>query len=762
MIKPALLTLTAITFALQALTEPANSQISEFKITASDASTSSFFGKSVAIFGDYAVVGAYIDDEQGTFAGKAYIFKRSDTSWTEEVILLPAEVTNGDEFGISVAIYGDYAIVGARWDDDNGDNSGSAYIFKRSGTTWTQEVKLLASDGVAGDLFGHSVSIFGDYIVVGANGDDDNGDASGSAYVFKRNDTTWTEEAKLLASDGLIFDDFGYSVSLYGDYAIVGAKGHDELGNGSGSAYMFMRSGTTWTEQVELLASDGTLFDYFGYSVSLSSDHALIGAEGESDNGSGAGAVYLYNLTDSTLTGEVKLLASDGAAGDGFGSSVSISGDYILVGAWEDDDSANASGSAYLFNLSGTGWIEVDKFIAFDGAATNWFGESVSISGDYAIVGANGHSDNGGSSGAAYLYTGFITDGPPFVANPLMDIEVNEDFGSIIVALLDTVFDDPDLPNDNLSYFASVSSEIINSGVSEDTLRIFSVPDLNGMVKVVVTAVDDSSLTASDSFWVTVLPVEDDPTEFTLVFPLGDTLNTLLPVFTWNAALDADSADAIEYRLMISELESMESPVYTEITLDTSHTVSIPLTDDIKYYWTVSAKDTIVGQKLDYTTQVEPIFTNNCTSRGCHVPGNTGGGLNLEVGTSFGEITGSNTTANAPLVIPNDPDISPLIWKLEGVDNNGNNVFGSRMPFGGPFLSQSTVDIIRLWISEGANETVDDSSGQFSYSDTSSFLLDRQESPLAFSLISPEDESSIDSLRPLFSWDQSIDPDPRD
>jgi len=846
-------------FIYLVVSQTAYAQISEFKISASDASTSSFFGKSVAISGDYAVVGAYIDNEQGNFAGKAYIFKRSGTSWIEEEILLPAEVTTFDEFGISVSISGDYAIVGARWDDDLGENSGTAYIYKRTDTTWTQHTQLLASDGGAGDLFGHSVSISGDYIIVGANGDSINADGAGSAYIFKLTDSIWTEEAKISASDGLSFDSFGYSVSIYGDYALIGAKSHDERGNGAGAAYMFMRSGTTWTLQAELLASDGTLFDYFGHSVSLSADHAVIGAIGEDEISSESGAAYVFKLIDSTWTEEVKLLASDGAFEDQFGSSVSISGDYFIVGAWEDDDSANASGSAYLFNLSDTGWVEVEKFNASDAAATDWFGESVSISDGYAFVGANGHSDFGGSSGSAYFYSGYFSHEPfvanqimdieldedfgsimvalldtvfddqnlpndsllytvsvtsglitatvagdslwlfsvadsngmaevvvtatddsslsvsdtffvivlpvndaPFVENPIPDFEEDEDFGSIIVALLDTVFGDPDLPNDSLLYTVSVTSGLITASVSGDSLWLFSVTDLNGMAEIVVTVTDNSSISVSDSFNVTILPVGDDPSRFSLTFPLGDTLNTLQPTFSWHPAVDPDGGDVIEYQISISTSETMESPIYTESLSDTFHTINVQLTDDIKYYWSISANTTTVNPKLDYQTQIEPIFTNNCTSRGCHVSSNTGGGLNLQVGTSFGEITGASTTDNAPLVIAGNPDISPLIWKLEGEDNNGANVFGSRMPFGGPFLSNSTINSIRQWISEGANPFADDSSGGFSFSDTSYFLIDKQESPQAFSLISPADGSSIDTLRPLFRWEESVDPDPRD
>ena len=523
----------------------AYAQISEFEITASDASTSSFFGKSVAISGDYAVVGAYIDDEQGTFAGKAYIFERNGSSWIENSILLPAEVTNGDEFGISVSISGDYAIVGARWDDDLGENSGTAYIFKRSDTTWTQHTQLLASDGAAGDLFGHSVSIYGDYILVGANGDSVNADGAGSAYIFKRNDTTWTEEAKIIASDGASYDSFGHSVSIFGDYALIGARSHDEFGNGAGAAYMFMRSGTTWTEQSELHASDGTLFDWFGHSVSLSADHAVIGAPGENENGGESGAAYVFKLTDSTWTEEVKLIASDGAFEDQFGTSVSISGDYILAGAFEDDDNGSNSGSAFLFNLSDTGWVEVEKFLASDGGVNDWMGESVSISGGYAFVGANGHSENGGGSGSAYIYSGY-TQHDPFVASHINDIMLVEDFGSYFVALLDTVFDDPDLPNDSLRYSFTFSSELVTATVSGDSLWLFSVADLIGSAEVVVIATDDSSISVNDTFLVTIQQENDPP----LLSDLPDVIfdedeSTVVYLSDWFAFVyDPDDADS--------------------------------------------------------------------------------------------------------------------------------------------------------------------------------------------------------------------------
>jgi len=275
----------------------------------------------------------------------------SNNVWLEQSKLLASDGAKEDWFGLSVSIDGDYALIGAYGDDDYGDYSGSAYVFKRDGTTWTQEAKLLASDGADGDYFGCSVSIDGDYALIGAYGDDDNGDYSGSAHVFKRDGTTWTQEAKLLASDGAYTDCFGCSVSIDGDYALIGAIGDDDNGASSGSAYVFKRTGTSWSEEAKLLPSDGAKEDWFGLSVSIDGDYALIGASTNWIN-AGTGSAYVFKRDGTTWTQEAKLLASDGADGDYFGKSVSIDGDYALIGAYGDDDNGADSGSAYVFKKS--------------------------------------------------------------------------------------------------------------------------------------------------------------------------------------------------------------------------------------------------------------------------------------------------------------------------------------------------------------------------------------------------------------------------
>jgi hypothetical protein len=401
------------------------------KLLASDGAAGDKFGYSVSTSGDSAIAGAQGDDDNGSYSGSAYIFKRDGTSWIQQAKLIASDGADSDSFGCSVSISGDLAIVGAEGDDDNGSGSGSAYIFKWNGTSWVEQQKLLASDGAAYDYFGWSVSISGDLAIVGAYGDDDNGSLSGSAYIFKWDGTSWVEQAKLLPSDGAAYDYFGWSVSISGDLAIVGAFYDDANGVDSGSAYIFKWDETNWVEQQKLLASDGAKGDEFGISVSISGDLAIAGAYGNDANGSNSGSAYIFKWNGTGWIQQTKLLASDGVADDLFGYSVSISGDLAIAGAYGDDDNGSLSGSAYIFKWDGTSWVEQQKLLASDGAAEDYFGYSVSISGDLAIAGAYLDGDNGNFSGSAYIFvpvgTGELTllspdGGEELVAGSTYDI----------------------------------------------------------------------------------------------------------------------------------------------------------------------------------------------------------------------------------------------------------------------------------------------------------------------------------------------------
>jgi len=252
------------------------------KLVSIDGAKFDQFGWSVSIDGEYAVIGANGDD---SFRGAAYVFKRSGTSWAQEAKLYALYREPDDNFGMSVSIDGEYAVIGAYGDDSF---RGAAYVFKRSGTTWTQEAKLYASDREPDDSFGVSVSIHGEYAVIGAYGDDS---FRGSTYVFKRSGATWSQEAKLTASDAAIMDYFGFTVSIDGEYAVIGAYGDD---SSRGSTYVFKRSGTSWAQEAKLTASDGIIDDYFGYSVSIDGEFAVIGAFGDDDLGISSGSAYVF------------------------------------------------------------------------------------------------------------------------------------------------------------------------------------------------------------------------------------------------------------------------------------------------------------------------------------------------------------------------------------------------------------------------------------------------------------------------------------
>jgi hypothetical protein len=382
------------------------------KLLASDGAASDYFGESVSISanGSTAIVGAAGDDN---YKGSAYVFTRSGSIWSQQAKLVASDGAGSDYFGNSVSISadGNTAIVGARGDDTN---KGSVYVFTRSGSTWSQQSKLLANDGDYNDYFGHSVSISadGNTAIIGAYTDDS---SRGSAYIFTRNGTTWSQQAKLLASDGVGSDYFGYSVSISadGNTAVVGAHADDSPEVNKGSAYVFTRSGSTWGQQAKLLANDGVAGDYFGISVSISADGntAIVGAFG--DNG-GTGSAYIFTRSGSTWSQQAKLLSNDGIGYDRFGISVSISadGNTAVVGAYVADIpyTLTDSGSAYIFTRSGSVWVQQIRLLASDGAMSDYFGRSVSISADgsTAIVGANGDDSPEYDRGSAYIFSGTV------------------------------------------------------------------------------------------------------------------------------------------------------------------------------------------------------------------------------------------------------------------------------------------------------------------------------------------------------------------
>jgi len=394
-----------VTMAWGIQTADAVPWIERQKLLASDGAEADQFGVSVSVSGTTAIVGANMDDDCGDYSGSAYVFEDNGSAWGQVAKLTASDGAAADSFGLSVSVSGTTAVVGAFGDDDCGLGSGSAYLFEKGVSGWSQMAKLTASDGTMFDSFGVSVAVSGTTAVVGAHLDDDCGSNSGSAYLFEDNGTAWVQTAKLTASDGAVDDYFGGAVSVSGMTALVAANMDDDCGSGSGSVYVFENNGTAWVQVAKLLPSDGEAYDAFGVSVAVSGTTAVVGAYADDDCGSNSGSAYVFEDNGTAWVQVAKLLPSDIAAGDAFGFSVSVSGTTAVVGAQWDDDCGSASGSAYVFEDNGTAWVQVAKLLPSDGAADDWFGRCVSVSGPTAIVGAFYNDDLGTSSGSAYIFT---------------------------------------------------------------------------------------------------------------------------------------------------------------------------------------------------------------------------------------------------------------------------------------------------------------------------------------------------------------------
>lgn len=442
------------------------------------------FGFAVAVSGDTVVVGAPRERSTGAAAGQAnnggnqvgaaYVFVRDGGgNWSQQAYLKASNAASFHLFGSSVAASGDTVVVGT----GNGGTSESVYVFVRSGTVWSQQQLLQASNFSAfnGDNFGNSVSISGDTLIVGAdredssatgvggNQSDNSASSAGAAYVFTRSGSTWSQQAYLKASNTAADDNFGISVSVSGDTVVVGANGEDSSATGvgglqgdnsasaAGAAYIFTRSGTAWSQQAYLKASNTEADDGFGFAVSASGDTAVIGAPGEDSSSPGVngdqgandsyngGAAYVFVRSSGLWSQQAYLKAAhvyddpSHTVSDSFGTSVSVSGDRVIVGAPGESSAGTGvdnfvlggalnSGAAFVFSRSSTTWSQLSYLKASNTNTNDRFGVSVSVAGDTAIAGANieassatgvngdGTNNAATTSGASYV---FLLGAPP-------------------------------------------------------------------------------------------------------------------------------------------------------------------------------------------------------------------------------------------------------------------------------------------------------------------------------------------------------------
>ena len=468
------------------------------KPVASDGATDDNFGRSVSVSGSLSVVGASSDD---SLRGSAYIFERNKDggdNWGQIRKLTASDGVASDLFGNSVSISGDTIVVGAL---NSATGRGASYIFGRNRggpDNWGEVKKLTASDGVSPDQFGSSAAISGDTVVVGASGDDA---SLGSAYVFERNRggaDNWGEVKKLINVGGAANSFFGTSVSISNDTAVVGSP----LSNSSkGSALVFERNAggaDNWGNVTKLTGSDSAAFDRFGTSVSISGDTATVGS---SNNSSGAGAAYIFarNHGGADNWGEVnKLTALGAAANDAFGVAVAISNDTVIIGALDDTVGTNVNqGSAYIFERNQGGadnWGQVQKLTASDGIAGDLFGVAVGIGDRVAMIGAGGDDS---FKGGSYIFIRTTDTVPPAITCPAGVIAIPAPGAASVVV----TFPAP-VATDNVEV-----ASVICSPASGSTFPL-------GTTTVTCTAADSTGNTAQCSFTVTTFDfcLQDDST----------------------------------------------------------------------------------------------------------------------------------------------------------------------------------------------------------------------------------------------------------
>ena len=373
------------------------------QVSASDGVFNIRFGASTDIDGDRLIVGA---PHTGDLSGAVYIYDFDGSSWNEHPKLIATDTRADDQYGYSVAVSGDVAVVGAPYHEHPHLVQGAVYVFRYDGTNWTQEQELLASDAGFLDFFGWSVAIQGDVIVVGAF----NANTTGAAYVFRYIESSWVEEELLTASDAASDDRFGDSVDIFANTIIVGAHWHDDNEINSGSVYFFTWQGANnWGDEIKVSASDPVAGAMFGSAVSISGDVAIVAANND-ETGWDTGVAYFLRYDGESWSEEQKITAPAGTADPSeFAFDVVIDGDVAVVGAARDDGVMSTTGTAFVYAFDGSSWTQQAKLIAAGGAANDLYGWALGLDNGRAVVGAL-YVDNTG--GKAYIYEG-LGDGMP-------------------------------------------------------------------------------------------------------------------------------------------------------------------------------------------------------------------------------------------------------------------------------------------------------------------------------------------------------------
>lgn len=478
---------------------PDGSPTQAAKLAHPDIAAGDQFGYCVAVSGDTALVGAYLEEgAAGSDSGAVHVFVKGPSGWTEEATLTAPDPRSYAWFGWSVALDGDTAAVGSRYGGGQTGSAGLVNVFVRSAGTWAHEATLAPQGGAPSDVFGYSVGVSGDTAIVGAPWSDLEADDAGAAYVFTRSGPAWSPDATLLANDAGMGDRLGWSVAVSGEAALAGAPWHDHNEPDAGAAYAFRRHGGAWSGPNELgyplLGPD----DRFGFSVALSDPVAAVGVPLSDDGGTDVGAAHVYKRDGWTWSRVARLVPAAGAVGDWFGYSVGVSGENVVVGAPWHDGPGSHSGLAYSFAREGASWRQAPLEPA-GLAAGDWLGRSVGVSGNNAVVGAFGDDAGGAGAGAGYVFAG------------LAPYAVEEDT-TLTVPAPGVLGNDSDPEGDTLSAVIEVAPERGDLALAPDgSFRYVPDEDYFGEDAFTYRASDGESLSSPATVTVSVLGVNDPP-----------------------------------------------------------------------------------------------------------------------------------------------------------------------------------------------------------------------------------------------------------
>jgi len=403
------LLIASLVYSTPNITLASTATPTETKLLSADPFVDEEYGRAVAIDGNTVVIGAAANPVSSDRIGSADVYVRTNSGWQFQQKLTAPDATSQSVFGVSVAIDGDTIVVGAHGDTNAGFASGAAYVFQRTNNQWSLTQKLISSESSTWDSFGLSVGVDGNTIVCGAFGNSPSNTLPvGSAFVFRLINNHWVETQKLAASDASENNSFGVTVAIDGNTLIVGAIGNSQF---AGAVYVFEFDGSSWIEQEKLMSHDRTPRVIFGYRLGIDGDTIVVASEGRGDPPIEFSAAYIFRRTPSGWHQQKKITTDDVFVNGRlenmgrFGLTVAVSGDTVVVGSPNDPTINYFSGSAYIYRrTSESNWTLDQHIFPSDAARDDSFASAVAISGDTAVMGAWVKFSPLPFAGAVYIY----------------------------------------------------------------------------------------------------------------------------------------------------------------------------------------------------------------------------------------------------------------------------------------------------------------------------------------------------------------------